>query len=227
MTSLKTRLSITGHIWHVMGKPDLLKDVRMELSLHEESLTTVCIGQNKRFVFTPRQVSVEDGQGSMIASRDDPQRTFALVSFETPWDDLAVAYFASHALWTYLTIPFLYSYPGFMTEELPPWREDGEDWRPLKAIFPDNIDSHCREQISYFGQDGLLRRHEYIVDMMGGAKGLNYAYDYRRVDGIMIPTTRRVHGFDDNKRKIPDPVLVSIDIHEIEFISAERDLTHT
>ena len=95
--------------------------------------------------------------------------------------------------------------------------EDDEVWRPLRAIFPDNIASHTREQISYFGKDGLLRRHEYAVDIMGGARGLNYAYDYRKVDGIMVPVTRRVVAFDDNKRKIPDPVLVAIDIHEIAF----------
>jgi hypothetical protein len=29
--------------------------------------------------------------------------------------------------------------------------------------------------------------------------------------------TRGVFGFDDNKRKIPDPVLVAIDIREIAF----------
>jgi hypothetical protein len=62
-----------------------------------------------------------------------------------------------------------------------------------------------------------LRRHEYVVDVMGGARGLNYAYDYRRVDGIMVPTTRRVVAFDDNKRKISDPVLVAIDIRAISF----------
>ena len=43
------------------------------------------------------------------------------------------------------------------------------------------------------------------------------AYDYREVDGIKVPTTRRVVAFDDNKRKIPDPVLVAIDIREIAF----------
>ena len=45
---------------------------------------------------------------------------------------------------------------------------------------------------------------------MGGARGLNYAYDYRRVDGIMVPVTRGVVAVDDNKRKIPDPVLVAM-----------------
>jgi hypothetical protein len=217
LRSLKANLSVTGRIWHVKGKPDILKDIRIELPLHKERLVTHFVGQNKRFVFTPQQVSVEDEQGHIIDKRDEPRRAFVGQKFETPWDDLHVAYFDSYALWTYLTIPFLYTYPGFVTEELPPWQEDGEEWRPLKAIFPDNIASHTREQISYFGQDGLLRRHEYVVDIMGGAKGLNYAYDYREINGIKMPTTRRVLGFDDNKRKIPDPILVAIDIHEIAF----------
>ena len=68
-----------------------------------------------------------------------------------------------------------------------------------------------------FGPDGLLRRHEYVVDIMGGARGMNYAYDYRNFDGIVVPVTRRVLGFDDEKRKIPEPVLVAIDIRRIAF----------
>jgi hypothetical protein len=217
LKSLKASLSVTGGIWEVKGKKDILKDIRIELPLHEERLVTHFVGQNKRFVFTPRQVSIEDEQGHLIEKRDEPRRAFAGQKFETPWDDLHVAYFDSYALWTYLTIPFLYTYPGFVVEELRPWQEDGEEWRPLKAIFPDDIASHTREQISYFGQDGLLRRHEYVVDVMGGARGLNYAYDYREVNGIKVPITRRVVGFDENKRKIPAPVLVAIDIREIAF----------
>jgi len=49
---------------------------------------------------------------------------------------LHVAYFDSYALWTYLTIPFLYAHPAFVTEELTPWQENGEEWRRLKATFP-------------------------------------------------------------------------------------------
>jgi hypothetical protein len=52
---------------------------------------------------------------------------------------------------------------------------------------------------------------------MGGARGVNYAYDYREVNGIQVPRTRRVVAFDDSKRKIPDPVLVAIDVREIAF----------
>ena len=217
LSSLTASVSVTGAVWQIKGKPDILKDIRIELSLHLERLVTHFIGQNRRFVFTRSRVAIEDEQGRRLDSRNDPRTAFDGQSFESPWDELQIAYFNSYALWTYLTIPFLYAHPAFITEELPPWQEDGEEWRPLKAIFPSTIASHCQQQVSYFGPDGLLRRHEYVVDVMGGARGLNYAYDYRVFDGIKVPTTRRVVGFDENKRKIPNPVLVAIDIRKLAF----------
>jgi len=128
-----------------------------------------------------------------------------------------VAYFSSYALWNYLTIPFLYTYPGFVTEELASWQENGEEWQPLRVTVPDHIASHSRQQVAYFGPDGLLRRHEYTVDVLAGASGLNYAADYLNVDGIVVPTKRRVYAADANKQKIPEPVLVAIDIRDISF----------
>jgi hypothetical protein len=130
---------------------------------------------------------------------------------------LHVAYFASYALWSYLTIPFLYTYPGFVCEEIAPWEEDGEQWRPLKVTFPDSIASHTRNQTSYFGPDGLLRRHEYTVDVLGNAPGINYASDCRATNGLVVPHKRRVFAYNSAKRKIAEPLLVAIDIHEIEF----------
>jgi hypothetical protein len=89
--------------------------------------------------------------------------------------------------WTYLTQPFLYSYPGFETVEIEPWEEDGETWRRLKVIFPGDIATHTREQTSYFGSDGLLRRHDYAVDVLGGATGAQYVEDYHEHGGILMP----------------------------------------
>ena len=76
----------------------------------------------------------------------------------------------------------------FVTEEIASIRVESETWRRLKVTFPDNVKSHTREQISCFGPDGLLRRHDYTVDILGGATGLNYASAYRNVDGIVVPT---------------------------------------
>ena len=47
--------------------------------------------------------------------------------------------------------------------------------------------------------------------------GVNHAHEFREVDGILVAMKRRVYSFDKDKRKIPDPVLVAIDIHEIAF----------
>jgi hypothetical protein len=214
---VKASLSITGAIWQMKGKPDILKHVSIEAELHKERLTTHFNGKGIRTVFEPNRVIVETEGGRLVDNRDDPRSAFRGHTRQTPWDDVHVAYFSSYALWNYLTIPFLYTYSGFVTEELAPWQENGEQWRPLKVTVPDSVASHSREQVAYFGPDGLLRRHAYTVDIMGGAAGLNYASDLRNVDGIVVPTKRRVYASDANNQKIPEPVLVAIDIREIAF----------
>jgi hypothetical protein len=97
---------------------------------------------------------VDDAAGQVIEVRDNPRDAFAGHVGETPWDALHAAYFDGYALWTYLTQPFLYTYPGFETAEIEPWEEAGETWRRLRVIFPDHIASHTREQVTYFGPDG-------------------------------------------------------------------------
>ena len=149
------------------------------------------IGQDKRSVFDSDRVEMQRSSGELIEERHDPERSFDGHEFETPWDDLHLAYFTGEALWTYLNTPFLYTGAGFSTEELAPIDVDGETWRRLKVTFPEHIKTHTREQISCFGPDGLLRRHDFTIDILGGAPGLLYATDYRDVDGIIIPTTRR------------------------------------
>jgi hypothetical protein len=217
LTEIQADLSVTGALWQVKSQLDALKHIRIEGSLRQQKMTTHIIGQNKRFQYSPDSVIAETEDGTLLERRDQPRASFSGHQLQTPWDDLHVAYFDSYALWTYFTIPFLYTYPGFVIEELPPWEEDGETWRPLSVLFPENISSHTKKQVSYFGPDGLLRRHEYTVDVVGGAQGVNYASDYRNFNGISVPMKRRVYAYDAAKRKIADPVLVAIDIHDIAF----------
>jgi hypothetical protein len=217
LKTVKASVSITGAIWQLKGKPDVLQDITIEAELHKERLTTHFNGQGLGVVFEPNRITVQTENGRLVDSRDDPRSAFRGHTRETPWDDMHVAYFSSYALWNYLTIPFLYTYSGFVTEELAPWQENGEEWQPLRVIVPDHIASHSHEQVAYVGPDGLLRRHEYTVDVMGGASGLNYATDYRNVDGIVVPTKRRVYAADANKRKIAEPLLVAIDSRDISF----------
>jgi hypothetical protein len=216
--AVKVAASITGAIWYVKGKPDFLKDVVLNASTREEKLTVDFPGQDKRAVFTPSRIVIETADGKLIDARNDPERSFEGQQRETPWDDIHVTYFVGEALWTYLNTSFLYTHPGFVTEEISSIQVEGETWRRLQVTFPDDVKSHTKVQISCFGPDGLLRRHDYTVDILGGATGLNYASDYRDVDGIIVPTKRRIYAYEGDYQLVKEPLLVSIDMGEITLL---------
>ena len=208
--SITVDASITGAVWYVKNQGDALKDVRFEVDTKRQLLTMDFVGQDRRSVFEPNRVVIQRRDGTLIDSRDDPDRSFDGHQFETPWDHLHLAYFVGEALWTYLNTPFLFTWPGFATEEVSPIEVDGETWRRLRVTFPDDIKSHTRQQIFCFGPDGLLRRHDFTIDVNAGAPAMLYATDYRAVDGIVIPTTRRAWLDDD--QQVP---AVAIDMGEI------------
>ncbi len=218
--SVRVEAAITGAVWHLKGRPDVLENVVITASTGRERLVMDFPGQDKRSIFEPNRIVIETAAGDLVEARDDPVAHFAGQAADTPWDDIDVAYFSGEALWTYLTTPFLFSYAGFSVREEPePWLEGGEEWRRLRVTFPDDIASHTREQLFYFGPDGLLRRHDYTVDILGDTAGANYALELREVDGIVVPTKRRIYGYQANHQVVRDPVLVAIDIGEIAFSS--------
>jgi len=51
------------------------------------------------------------------------------------------------------------------------------------VTFPDHIKSHTRQQTLCFGPDGLLRRHDFTIDLLGAVPSQLDATDYRDVDG--------------------------------------------
>jgi hypothetical protein len=216
--AIKVAASITGAIWFVKGKGDSLNNVVLTAETRNERLTVDFPGQDKRAIFEPNRIVIETVNGTLIEVRDNPEKSFARQQGETPWDDIDVAYFVGEALWTYLNSPFLYTRDGFATEEIPSIQVEGETWRRLKVTFPDSVKSHTRQQISCFGPDGLLRRHDYTVDILGGATGLNYASDYRDVDGIIVPAKRRVYAYEGDYQLVKEPLLVAIDMGEITLL---------
>ncbi len=215
VNSMSVVASITGAIWFVKGQGDVLKNVVLTAETKRERLTIDFPGQARRWIFEPSRIVLEKDDGTLIEARDHPESAFEGQQRETPWDDFHVAYFVGEALWTYLNTPFLYTQKGFVTEEISSIEVDGETWRRLRITFPDTVKSHTREQISCFGPDGLLRRHDYTVDILQGATGLNYASDYRDVSGIIVPTKRRVYAYQGDYQLIKEPLLVAIDMGEI------------
>jgi hypothetical protein len=207
--------SITGAIWVIKGQGNYLDDIVMRVDTQRQRIVTDFPTKDKRLTYEPGRVTLEMPTGHLSQERSDPEASFAGQRRETPWDPLHVAYFQGEALWTYVNSPFLYAQPGFVTEEISPIEVDGEHWRRLKVVFPDRIKSHTREQISCFGADGLLRRHDYTVDILGGATGLNYAYDYREVGGLKFFTKRGVYAYEGDYVLVPEPVLVDIAVTRI------------
>ena len=69
---------------------------------------------------SPNRLVLETDAGEVIEVRDNPRGAFAGHTNETPWDRLHAAYFHAYAVWTYLTQPFLYTYPGFTVDEVEP-----------------------------------------------------------------------------------------------------------
>ena len=217
VNSITVDASITGALWHLKGRGDALKAVRFEVDTFCQRLTMEFVGQDKRSVFEPRRVVTQRRDGALIDARDEPETSFDGHQLDIPWDNIHLAYFTGETLWTYLNMPFVCTRPGFVTEEIAPIEVDGETWRQLKVTFPDRIKSHTRQQISCFGPDELLRRHDFTIDIVGGATGLLYATDHRDVDGIIIPTTRRGYAWQGDYELVPEPLLVAIDMGEISL----------
>ncbi len=217
LQSLKANASIGGALWDQKQLPGLFKNTRVELKLQYQHVITHLVDIDERIVFAPNQVSLETESGNFLDTRIDPRSAFAGHTADSKWDKLHAGYFCSYALWGYITTPFLYTYPGFEVQEIEPWHEDGERWRVLQVCFPDGYAAHTRTQYSYFGEDGLLRRHLYTVDVLGGAQGANYASEYRALDGVTLATRRRVVAYDGARQKVPEPVLISIDLSEVHF----------
>lgn len=218
ISSIKIDVSITGAIWYAKGQPDVLNDVVMNVDTRQQRVLTTFVGHDRQTVFEPAQVVIEGLDGRTEETRKDPEDSFRGQTAETPWDAVQVAYFSGEALWTYLNSPFLFTQERFKSEEVESIRVEDETWRRLRVLFPDEVKSHTHEQFFCFGADGLLRRHDYTVDILGGATGLNYASEYREVDGLMFPTKRRVYAYEGDYQLVPEPLLVAVDISGITLL---------
>jgi hypothetical protein len=191
---------------------------RMTAWLHEERSSVTPYGApDQRTMFTPDRIAIEKLDGTLVAERFAPRDSFAGHQMHTHWDPLHRAYFNGEAVWTYLTTPFLLAMDGVRIEETEPWREGAETWRVLRAYFPGWMETHCMVQDFFFGEDMMLRRHDYSVNVAGGFPAAQLTSDYIESDGIRLPSTRRAYTRGPDRRPITDMLMVSIDFSEVAF----------
>jgi hypothetical protein len=209
LKTISARLVQGGVLWKLKGQ---------EAVLRKEWTSHCPFGKpNQRTSFQPDRVAIENSNADVVEERFNPRESFKGHVLDTPWDDLQLAYFAGYAMWTYLNAPFLFALPGVETEEIQPRRENGTAWRSLKVRFPASIATHSAEQTFYFDQHGLLKRHDYDVDVSGGTPAAHYVSELKEVSGIIVPTKHTVFGRQSDGSPVPTPLVVSIDLSEIEF----------
>jgi hypothetical protein len=158
-------------------------------------------------------VRIESDSGELLERRDRARDAFANLRHKLWWDRLDILYFGTCALWTYLCSPFVFTREGFEVRELTPWDEDGARWRRLAVTFPAAVHTHCREQVFYLDEAGLIRRHDYTAEPIGAwAKAVHYCFEHRCFDGLTMPTRRVVYPRRSENRARARPRLVWIEL---------------
>jgi hypothetical protein len=218
LQSLTVTAISSGGLFAVKGMPQDPSPREQTVTLHEETASVFPFGQpDWRTRFTPERVAIETTVGVVVRERSHPRAAFDGHDLLTLWDPLDRAYFNGYAMWTYLTTPFFMTMPGFEVTEIAPWQEGSESWRGVHVRFPHEIASHSTEQDFYFGEDFLLRRHDYHVDIAGGFPVAQYVGDIVSVDGMRFPRKRRAYMRAPDLKPIRDLLLVAIDFKDFRF----------
>ena len=192
---------------------------QMTAYLHKQQASMQPFGAaNQKTHFTPERIAIETVEGKILSERIDTPANIHKHMTAEKWDALDRAYFNGYAMWMYLTTPFFMLMPGFEVTETEAWQEGNETWQGLKVTFPPELASHCPTQYFYFGEDYLLRRLDYEIDIAGTFNAAQYVSDFVEVQGIKLPTKRRAYKRDANGKPILDELMVAIDLSDIRLI---------
>jgi hypothetical protein len=216
VTSVSAPVSMGGTLWSDKGHHGAFADAAVFIDPHRQHVEFRGFGYRRlRTWFEPGLVSVRTEDGTEIDRRRDPRVSFPQGA-AAAWDNIQVVYFASYAIWNYLTLPYLLTAPEVTTAEIEPWSAADSSWRRARADFARaTVETHNRLQYYNFDSDNLLVRHDYDADVLGGAPASNEAADYKEFSGLLFPTRRRVTARGADGAAGIGPILVSIDFGEI------------
>jgi hypothetical protein len=180
--------------------------------------------EGQRAVLDHGEARIEDDRGQAVGVRPDPRPAFfgrSGLRRNLRWDALDSAYFAGYAMWNYLTTPLLLTRDGVRLAEGEPWLQDGEQWQRLEVDFPAGLDTHSPHQTFYFDSRRLLRRHDYVAEVVGRwARAAHYCDRHAEAGGLVFPTRRWVRPIGPGNRSLPFPTMVWIELSELEVESS-------
>jgi hypothetical protein len=217
-STARAQIVTGGGLWPLKGLVQDPAPRRMTVAMQEEFASVTPFGQpNWRTSFRPERVAIETLDGETVRERQNPRASFDGHTMNTPWDPLHRAYFNGYALWTYMTTPFFMVLPGFEVREIDPIKDGNKVWRGLRVRFPKGYASHSEEQDFYFGDDFLLRRHDYQVDIAGSFPAAQYVDQIIEAQGLKMPTRRRAYIRGPDMKPVRDLLMVAIELSEFSF----------
>lgn len=214
--TVSARLVQGGALWGLKGQAGVLENTTVTVATDRQWASHAPFGSlAARSDFTRERIALLDRAGRVIEERVQPRESFSGHTLETPWDPLQLAFFAGCAMWTYLNAPFVLAWEGVHCEDDGLWQEQGEVWRKIRVRYPENLEVFSKAQTIYVGPDNLIRRLDYDVEIAGNTPGAHYVSDYTTVSGIRFPTKRRIYPRTPDGHALPEPLVVSIDLHDI------------
>jgi hypothetical protein len=220
-STLTARLHQAGILWNLKGQPSTLEDAQVRVDLKEQRVSHWPFAPTRnRSTFRPNRVAIESPDGAVVEQLQDPRTSFSGFAMETHWTAPQLAYFAGYTMWTYLTTPFILRRPGVVSREIEPWSENGETWRRLRVRFPEEIATHSTEQTFFIDERGLVRRHDYEVEIQGNNAAARYLLDHVEVSGIILPGRFRVYPRNHDDSVLREPVIVAVDLSDYRFDAA-------
>jgi hypothetical protein len=215
LVTVETHVVGGGELLRLKQTPPSTGQLHFTVKTDEQVSSVVIPGANgtpdRRSVMRPDRVTLETLEGRLIAALNDPRQSFAGHNLDTPWDPLQHLYFGSYAMWMYLTTPFSLAVEGAQVWDIDPLEEDGQIWRGIRVVMPPRFTTHSRAQEYFFGDDMLLRRQDYTLDIAEGLRVANYAQDIVDVNGIKLPSKRRAYRCNKKYEALRDKVMVSLD----------------
>lgn len=190
---LASSIVIGGDLWGIKGI-DMDRTPRRTTTSFRRQWTRQAPfgGPDWHMTWTPHQAEIVDGGGRVVAQRSGGRSAFDR-DHAGKWDPLNLAYFNGYAMWIYHAAPFILLGAGYTSHEIPAVEHDGELLRGISVRFPPRIHTHSREQQFYFDREGLLRRHDYEVEVWGNAPAAHFLSDYVTEGGLRFPQRRRVY----------------------------------
>lgn len=144
----------------------------------------------RRAVFSAGQVQILEGD-AILEARAQPRASFAGMRKLRRWAPLDALYFFGYALTHYLSLPF--SLAVARPLHLVRARSRGRALEGVAVELPAALHTHSRRQAFFFDEEGLLRRHDYVADIIGPwARGAHLWDDFVDARGLPVPRHRHV-----------------------------------